>query len=46
MFIQEFYPALRDFKDLTPQAANDTVRRQQVIALDAILIGRNCQKIT
>jgi hypothetical protein len=39
MFMQEFQIPLGHFKDLAAQAPDDTAGGQQVIALDAILIG-------
>jgi len=39
MFIQQFQVALSEFENLTPQPSYDAVRRQQVVAFDAILVG-------
>jgi hypothetical protein len=40
LFIQEFQVAFRNLENLSAQPPDDALRRQQVIALDAILLGR------
>src|SRR5262245_45116327 len=40
MLIEDFPPTFGDFEDLATQPPDDARRRQQVVALDAVLVGR------